>query len=72
MERAVYDSAAPLVSRLLANEVVRYSFGPAAEARRSLGNDPVVKVAMELLAGTESREELLSRAARRAPPPTSR
>ena len=72
MERAVYDSAAPLVSRLLANEVVRYSFGPAAEARRSLGNDPVVKVAMELLSGTDSREELLSRAARRVAPADTR
>jgi carboxyl-terminal processing protease len=61
IERAVYDAGAPLVARLLGNEIVRYGFGRQAEARREVGRDPVVGVARGLLAGVASPQALLTR-----------
>jgi carboxyl-terminal processing protease len=63
--RAVYDSAAPLVSRALGSQVARYVFGPRAEAARSLREDPAVTRALALLEGVRTPQALLERAATR-------
>jgi carboxyl-terminal processing protease len=65
LPRAVYDSAAPLVSRALGSQVARYVFGPRAEAARSLREDPAVTRALALLEGVRTPQALLERAATR-------
>lgn len=59
--RAVYDSAAPLVTRALGSQIARYVFGPRAEASRRLGEDPAVSKAIALLEGVDSPAALLQR-----------
>lgn len=59
--RAVYDSAAPLVSRALAAQIERYVFGNRAEFDRTLREDPVVTRAVALLRGVHTPRELLDR-----------
>ncbi|MGH7718083.1 MAG: S41 family peptidase, partial [Gemmatimonadaceae bacterium] len=65
VSRAAWDSAAPLVSRVLGNEIARYAFGPEAEYRRQMGEDRVIATALELAAGARAQGELLERAAER-------
>ena len=69
IDRAVYDSAGAFVGRLLAYDVVRYTFGRLAEQRRTVQDDPVVQTAVELLRGTSTQKELLARAASQRPRP---
>ncbi|HEU4563810.1 MAG TPA: S41 family peptidase [Gemmatimonadaceae bacterium] len=65
--RAAYDSAAPVVSRLVGYEAARYVFGPRAEFLRRSQSDRILTTALELAAGATSQKELLDRAsARRA------
>lgn len=64
MDRAVYDSAATLVDRLLGYEIARFVFGAEAEFERAARHDPAIGAAVELAAGVRSRRELLDRAAR--------
>jgi carboxyl-terminal processing protease len=59
--RAVYDSAAPLVTRALGSQITRFVFGPRAEFARSLHEDPALAKALELLQGAESPKALLAR-----------
>jgi hypothetical protein len=61
IDRAVYDAAAPLVSRFIAYDVARYVFGRPAEQRRIVQDSPEVKRAVELLRGVSTPKELLSR-----------
>ena len=61
IDRAVYDSAAPLVSRFIAYDVARYVFGRPAEQRRIVQDSPEVKRAVELLRGVSTPKELLGR-----------
>ena len=61
--RAVYDSAAPLITRALATQLSRYVFGPRAEFSRNLRDDPSMTTAIELLRGVQSPKALLARAA---------
>ena len=61
IDRAVYDAAAPLVSRFIAYDVARYVFGRPAEQRRIVQDSPEVKRAAELLRGVSTPKELLSR-----------
>jgi carboxyl-terminal processing protease len=58
--RAVYDSAAPLVTRALGSQITRYVFGPRAEAARSLREDPTMMKALGLLSGVTSPAALLN------------
>lgn len=60
--RAVYDSASPLVSRVLGRQVTRFVFGPEAEFARGLRQDSTLAKAVELLHGVESPKALLERA----------
>ena len=62
--RAVYDSAAPLVTRALGSQIARYVFGPRAEAARTLREDPALTKAIELLTGVASQQALLARGKR--------
>jgi len=59
--RAVYDSAAPLVTRALGTQVARYVFGPRVEFARSLRDDPALARAEELLRGAATTQALLAR-----------
>jgi carboxyl-terminal processing protease len=62
--RAVYDSAAPLVTRALSGQLARYVFGQRVEFSRNLRDDPAMMRAVELLAGARSQKELLARVPR--------
>ncbi|MDB4878792.1 MAG: carboxyl-terminal protease [Gemmatimonadetes bacterium] len=61
LPRAVYDSAAPLVTRALGTQVARYAFGPRVEFERSLRDDPALAKAEALLRGTSTPQALLAR-----------
>jgi carboxyl-terminal processing protease len=63
VNRAIYDAAEPLVSRILGAQIARYALGPDAEFARSLRNDRSLAVALQLLNGVKSERELLDRAA---------
>lgn len=60
-DRAIFDGATPLVSRLLAREVARYVFGPDAEAERAIRDDDVIQAAARLASGATTPEALLGR-----------
>lgn len=62
--RAVYDSAAPLLTRALGSQIARYVFGPRAEAARGLREDPTLSKALELLQGVDTPKALLERVRR--------
>jgi hypothetical protein len=62
LTRAVYDSAAPLVTRALSSQITRYVFGNRAEYSRALREDPAMECAITLLRGAQSPKELLGRA----------
>jgi carboxyl-terminal processing protease len=59
--RAVYDSAAPLVSRALGTQVTRYLFGARAEFVRGLNEDATLAKAEELLRDAPTQKALLDR-----------
>jgi carboxyl-terminal processing protease len=61
LERAVFDSATPLVTQALGTQLTRYVFGPRAEFVRSLREDPTMTKALGLLQGVSSQQELLAR-----------
>jgi carboxyl-terminal processing protease len=61
IDRAVYDAAAPLVSRFISYDVARYVLGRPAEMRRVVLDAPEVQKAVELLRGVRTQKELLAR-----------
>jgi carboxyl-terminal processing protease len=61
IDRAVYNAAAPLVSRLISYDVARYVFGRAVEQRRIVQDDPIVQRAVELTRGVKTQKDLLTR-----------
>jgi carboxyl-terminal processing protease len=63
IDRAEWDAASPLVTRLLTYEIARYVFGVQAELRRRLEEDRVVNTARELLIGDVTQRVVLERAA---------
>ena len=65
IDRAIYDSNAPVVSALLAYDIARYVFGPEAEFRRRVANDSGIKTALSLAAGVNNQAALLARASER-------
>ena len=66
IDRAVYDDARPIVSRLLGSEITRYVFGPDAEFLRSSREDPAIRAAIEIARGARNQADVLARAAERA------
>jgi carboxyl-terminal processing protease len=65
VERPIYDAAAAFVSELLGYEAARVLFGRRAEFRRRLAADQGAAVAVDLVAGATSQNEVFARAARR-------
>jgi carboxyl-terminal processing protease len=65
LDRAVYDRAESLVTRVLGAQIARYAFGPQAEFARGLRTDQSVAAALGLLNGVRTPKELLDRAATR-------
>jgi len=61
IDRAVYDAASSLVSRLISYDVARYVFGRPAEQRRIVQDDPIVQRAVELTRGIKTQKDLLTR-----------
>jgi carboxyl-terminal processing protease len=64
VRRAVYDSAAPLVTRALGTQVTRFVFGPRAEFARGLRQDQTLAKALELLQGAATPKTLVERGRR--------
>jgi carboxyl-terminal processing protease len=63
-KKITFDSSAvrttaPLLDRLLVQQVERYAFGTKAEFSRALRDDKMVQSAVELLAKTKSQKEAL-------------
>lgn len=63
IDRAQYDAASAVVTRLLTYEIARYVFGVQAELRRRLEEDRIVNAARELLNGDVTQRTVLERAA---------
>lgn len=64
-DRSIYDGASTIVSRLLAREIARFVFGPAAETQRSIAEDEVITRGAALLRGVTNTDELLRKATAR-------
>ncbi|MDB4917382.1 MAG: carboxyl-terminal protease [Gemmatimonadetes bacterium] len=62
LRRTLYDSAAPIISRVVAQQTSRYVFGPQAEYLRQLQQDPTATRAFSLLHGVHSQKDLFARA----------
>ncbi|MEO6527953.1 MAG: S41 family peptidase [Gemmatimonadaceae bacterium] len=62
LDRAVFDSAHGLVTRLLASHITRFVFGTQAEFARTLREDATVAKAQELLRSATTPKDLLQRA----------
>ncbi len=60
--RRIYDGTSELVSRLLAREIARYTFGPQAEAERAVGDDEVIQAALRLAARARTPNDLVAAA----------
>lgn len=65
VERPIYDAAAPLVSEMLGYDAARALFGRRAEFRRRLAADQGVAIAVGLVAGAASQNDVLERATAR-------
>jgi hypothetical protein len=65
VERPIYDAAAQPVSEMVGYEAARSLFGRRAELRRRLAADEGAALAIHLLAGARSQDEVLARAAAR-------
>ena len=66
VDRAVFDSAATMVDRMLAQEIARYVFGGEVVVRRSVQRDPDIRAALALLRDARTPRDLLSAAERSA------
>jgi carboxyl-terminal processing protease len=62
VDRAVYDSASALVSRVLAAQITRFVFGTQEEFARGLREDATLAKARQLLQGADKPSDLLRRA----------
>ncbi|HET6679639.1 MAG TPA: S41 family peptidase [Gemmatimonadaceae bacterium] len=59
--RAQFDSAAPLINRLLTTRMASMAFGDSTAFRRTLGDDSQLLRALAALKGARSQPELLAR-----------
>lgn len=72
VDRAVYDGAAPLVDRLLGDQIARYAFGERRAFERAVRDDHTISVAIDLATrggAPRSEHELLERVGREAAHP---
>jgi carboxyl-terminal processing protease len=60
---SVFGGGAQLIDEQLAHEIVRYRFGPAAERRRRVADDPQIGRAVALLRNAPTPQALLGMAA---------
>ncbi len=59
--RATFDSAAPMVDRLLARQTLQLAFGDSAAVARYTGDDPVLTRAVTLLEQARTEPEMFAR-----------
>lgn len=60
--RATYDAAGAYVDRQIGYEVARAALGPDAEFQRRAADDPALRAAARLVAGTRAPAQVLARA----------
>jgi carboxyl-terminal processing protease len=72
LDRAVYDAAAPLVTRMLTLDIARFAFGGEAVVQRQAAQDRTIQAAVALLRGARTPQELLAAAERRVQAETRR
>ncbi|HSC32660.1 MAG TPA: S41 family peptidase [Gemmatimonadaceae bacterium] len=68
VDRAQYDSAAPLINRWIGNQVAELAFGDSTEFRREIPDDKQLQRAMELLRKGGTQKDLFSLAQGASPP----
>ncbi|HEX2718914.1 MAG TPA: S41 family peptidase [Gemmatimonadaceae bacterium] len=61
LARTTYDAAEPVVTRVLDAQIARFVFGPDVEFERALKRDRSLALALQLLNGAASPEQLLER-----------
>ena len=66
LDRAVFDAAAPLVTRMMTVDIARYAFGGDVAVRRQAEQDRAIQAALSLLRGVRTPQELLAAGDRRA------
>ena len=67
VDRAQYDSAAPLIDRWIGNQVAELAFGDSTEFRRQIPDDKQLQRAVELLKKGATQKDLFSMAQASAP-----
>ena len=67
VDRAQYDSAAPLINRWIGNQVAELAFGDSAEFRREIPDDKQLQRAVDLLRKGATQKDLFSLAQASAP-----
>ena len=67
MADSTFRAGGNLLDQQLSYEIARYRFGPAAERRRRVGDDPQIVRAAELLRQAATPGALLGLASERAP-----
>jgi carboxyl-terminal processing protease len=59
LPRPLFDADAPLIDRLLGDQIAQYVFGPQAEFERVVNRDPDIAVALGILGKAHTPQELL-------------
>ncbi len=65
LDRSAFESAAPVITRLITYEIARYAFGPDAEFRRQVEDDRVIAAALEVVGPVRTQRDLFRRAEER-------
>jgi len=60
VDRAQYDSAAPLINRWIGNQVAELAFGDSTEFRRQIPDDKQLQRAIALLSKGGTQKDLFS------------
>jgi len=68
VDRAQYDSAAPLINRWIGNQVAELAFGDSTEFRRQIPDDKQLQRAIDLLSKGGTQKDLFSLAQGASPP----
>jgi carboxyl-terminal processing protease len=66
LDRAVFDAAAPLVTRMMTVDIARFAFGGDVAVRRQAEQDRGIQAALSLLRGVRTPQQLLAAGDRRA------
>jgi carboxyl-terminal processing protease len=62
MDRRQYDAAAPMIDRMIGDQVARFAFGDSTAFRRQLPSDPQMMRALEMLRRSQTQRDLFTMA----------